>query len=61
MYRLLFSAVLARLPAEPAHRVGFGLIRWTAAVPGVSWLLCAWLTPEDPVLRVGLVGTAERH
>ena len=56
MYRLLFSAVLARLPAETAHRAGFGLIRWAAAVPGVSWLLRAWLTPADPMLRVRAFG-----
>jgi dihydroorotate dehydrogenase len=56
MYRLLFSVVLARLPAETAHRVGFGLIRWAAAVPGMSWLLSAWLTPADPVLRVQAFG-----
>jgi dihydroorotate dehydrogenase len=56
MYRLLFAAVLARLPAETAHRAGFGLIRWVAAVPGMSWLLRAWLTPQDPVLRVRAFG-----
>jgi dihydroorotate dehydrogenase len=56
MYRLLFSVVLARLPAETAHRVGFGLIRWAAAVPGMSWLLSAWLAPADPVLRVQAFG-----
>jgi dihydroorotate dehydrogenase len=56
MYRLLFSAVLARLPAETGHRVGFGLIRWAAAVPGMSLLLRTWLTPSDPVLRVRAFG-----
>jgi dihydroorotate dehydrogenase len=56
MYELLFSAVLARLPAETAHRVGFGLIRSAAALPGVSWLLRRWLTPADPVLRVQAFG-----
>jgi dihydroorotate dehydrogenase len=56
MYRLLFSFVLARLPAETAHRAGFGLIRWAEAVPGLSWLLRTWLTPADPVLRVRAFG-----
>ena len=56
MYRLLFSAVFARLPAETAHRVGFALIRWAAAVPGMSWLLRRWLAPRDPVLRVRAFG-----
>jgi dihydroorotate dehydrogenase len=56
MYKLLFSAVLGRLPAETAHRLGFGLIRGAAAVPGVSWLLGRWLAPGDPVLRVQAFG-----
>ncbi len=56
MYKLLFSAVFARLPAETAHRLGFELIRWAAAVPGLSWLLYRWLTPADPALRVQAFG-----
>jgi len=56
MYKLLFSAVFRRLPAETAHRLGFGLIRLAAAVPGVSWLLLSWLAPRDPVLRVQAFG-----
>jgi len=56
MYKLLFSAVFRRLPAETAHRLGFGLIRLAAAVPGVSWLLRSWLAPRDPVLRVQAFG-----
>jgi dihydroorotate dehydrogenase len=56
MYKLLFSAVFRRLPPETAHRLGFGLIRRAAAVPGVSWLLRSWLAPRDPVLRVQAFG-----
>ena len=56
MYKLLFSVVFRRLPAETAHRLGFGLIRCAAAVPGVSWLLLRWLAPRDPVLRVQAFG-----
>jgi len=56
MYKLLFSAVFERLPAETAHRLGFGLIRCAAAVPGGSWLLRRWLAPGDPVLRVQAFG-----
>jgi hypothetical protein len=56
MYKLLFSVVLGRVPAEDAHRLGFGLIRGAAAVPGVSWLLRRWLAPGDPVLRVQELG-----
>ncbi len=56
MYKLLFSAVFRRMPAELAHRVGFALIRGAAAVPGVSWVLRWWLAPRDPVLRVRALG-----
>jgi dihydroorotate dehydrogenase len=56
MYELLFSVVLWRIPAEPAHRLGFALIRAAAAMPGVSWLLRRLLAPADPVLRVHAFG-----
>ena len=50
MYDLLFSLVLRRMGAETAHRLGFGLIRGVAAIPGAGWLLRRWLAPADPVL-----------
>ena len=56
MYKLLFSVVFRRMPAELAHRVGFALIRGAGAVPGVSWLLQRWLAPRDPVLRLHALG-----
>jgi dihydroorotate dehydrogenase len=56
MYKLLFSVVFRRIPAETAHRLGFGLVRAGAAVPGVSWLLRRWLTSADQVLRVRAFG-----
>jgi dihydroorotate dehydrogenase len=56
MYKLLFSAVFRRMPAETAHRIGFALIRCAAAVPGCMWLLRRWLAPRDPVLRVRAFG-----
>ncbi|WP_422647195.1 quinone-dependent dihydroorotate dehydrogenase [Actinoalloteichus caeruleus] len=56
MYRLLFSLVLRRLPAETAHRVSFGLLRAICAVPGVRGLLRGWLVPRDPELRVRALG-----
>jgi dihydroorotate dehydrogenase len=56
MYKLLYALVLRRLPAEAAHRAGFGLIRAAAAVPGAGWLLRRWLVPADPVLRVRVFG-----
>jgi dihydroorotate dehydrogenase len=56
MYKLLFSVVFRRLPAETAHRLGFWFIRVVAAVPALGWLLRRWLTPTDPVLRVHAFG-----
>jgi dihydroorotate dehydrogenase len=56
MYRLLFSLVLTRLPAETAHRLAFALIRAVGAVPGLSGLLRRWLGPRDPVLRIQALG-----
>jgi dihydroorotate dehydrogenase len=56
MYELAYRALLRRLPAETAHRLGFGLIRAAAAVPGMAGLLRRWLAPRDPVLRVQALG-----
>jgi dihydroorotate dehydrogenase len=56
MYKLLFSVVFRRMPAEQAHRLGFVLIRAATAVPGVSWLMRRCLAPRDPVLRVSAFG-----
>jgi dihydroorotate dehydrogenase len=56
MYRLVFRVVLRRVPAETAHRGGFGLIRVAVRVPGAAWALGRWLGPRDPVLRVRALG-----
>lgn len=56
MYRLLFSILFGRLPAETAHQAGFGLLRAATAVPGLGWLLRRRLAPRDPVLRVQALG-----
>jgi dihydroorotate dehydrogenase len=59
MYRFLYRVVLRRVPAEAAHRGGFGLIRVfgaVTAVPGVASVLGRWLGPRDPVLRVRALG-----
>ena len=45
MYAVLFRLILARLDAERAHRVGFGLIRLAGAVPGVRAVLTSLLRP----------------
>jgi dihydroorotate dehydrogenase len=56
MYRVLFSVLVRHVPAETAHRLGFGLIRVAAAIPGLGALLRYWLMPRDPVLRVRTLG-----
>jgi dihydroorotate dehydrogenase len=56
MYRLLFSILFRRLPAETAHRLGFGLTRMVTAAPGLGGLLRRRLAPRDPVLRVRALG-----
>lgn len=56
MYRLLFSIFFRRVPAETAHRLGFGLIRVAAGTPGLGALLRRWLVPGDPVLRLHALG-----
>jgi dihydroorotate dehydrogenase len=56
VYGLLYRVVLRRVPAEAAHRGGFGLIRVAGAVPGAAWALGRWLGPRDPVLRVRALG-----
>lgn len=55
-YRLLFAAVFRRIDAERAHRLGFGVIRAVAAVPGAGRVLRAYLGPRDPALRVKALG-----
>src|ERR1700753_3862560 len=56
MYGLAYGTVLRRIPAEAAHRAGFGLIRLAGAVPGGPGLLRRWFGPHDPVLRVRALG-----
>jgi dihydroorotate dehydrogenase len=56
MYRAIYAVWLRRLPAEAAHRLGFGLIRAAATAPGVPWLLRRFLAPRDPALRVHALG-----
>ncbi|MBV9853894.1 MAG: quinone-dependent dihydroorotate dehydrogenase [Streptosporangiaceae bacterium] len=56
MYRVLYAAVLRRLPPETAHAAGFWLIRAAAGVPGGAWVLRRFLAPRDPVLRVRALG-----
>jgi dihydroorotate dehydrogenase len=56
MYRLVFSLILRRLPAETVHRMSFAGLRLLAALPGVLPLLRRVLGPRDPALRVHALG-----
>ncbi|MFL6057038.1 MAG: quinone-dependent dihydroorotate dehydrogenase [Actinoallomurus sp.] len=56
MYRLLFSLILRRLPAETVHRMSFAGLRLLAAIPGAPPLLRRVLGPRDPALRVHALG-----
>jgi dihydroorotate dehydrogenase len=56
MYRAIYAVALRRLPAETAHRLGFGVIRAAAGLPGLPWLLHRLLAPRDPALRVHALG-----
>ncbi|MEV5746196.1 quinone-dependent dihydroorotate dehydrogenase [Actinoallomurus sp. NPDC052308] len=56
MYRLVFSLILRRLPAETVHRMSFAALRLLGAVPGALPLLRRALGPRDPALRVRALG-----
>ena len=56
MYRVIYAAVLQRMPAEVAHRTAFWLIRGAAGVPGLAWAMRRVLGPRDPGLRVRALG-----
>jgi dihydroorotate dehydrogenase len=56
MYRLLFTTLLRRLPAETVHRLSFRALRVLAAVPGALPLIRRLFGPRDPALRVRALG-----
>jgi dihydroorotate dehydrogenase len=56
VYGVIYAVLLRRLPAEDAHRAAFWLIRATAGVPGLAWLLRQALGPRDRSLRVRALG-----
>ena len=55
MYQWVFVAVLSRIDAERAHRLGFRLLRAAVAVPGLAAVLRRRLAP-DPALAVQALG-----
>lgn len=56
MYRLLFSLVIARVPAETVHHLTIRGLRALQAVPGAAPLLRRLLVPRDPALAVRAFG-----
>ncbi|WP_242883509.1 quinone-dependent dihydroorotate dehydrogenase [Actinomadura litoris] len=56
MYRLLFSLVITRVPAETAHHLTLAALRAVQAVPGLAPLLRRVLAPRDPALAVRALG-----
>ncbi|MEO3825690.1 quinone-dependent dihydroorotate dehydrogenase [Actinomadura sp. B10D3] len=56
MYRLLFSLVIARVPAETVHHLTIRGLRAIQAVPGAVRLLRLLLVPRDPALAVRAFG-----
>ncbi|MFD0684212.1 quinone-dependent dihydroorotate dehydrogenase [Actinomadura fibrosa] len=56
MYRLLFSLVITRAPAESVHHLTLRALRAVQAVPGAVPLLRRLLAPRDPALSVRALG-----
>ncbi|GAA2398177.1 quinone-dependent dihydroorotate dehydrogenase [Actinomadura vinacea] len=56
MYRLLFSLVISRVPAETAHHLTLRGLRAIQAVPGAAPLMRRALAPRDPALTVRALG-----
>ncbi|QXJ22716.1 quinone-dependent dihydroorotate dehydrogenase [Actinomadura graeca] len=56
MYRLLFSRVITRVPAETVHHLTLRGLRAIQAVPGAAPLLRRVLAPRDPALAVRALG-----
>jgi len=56
MYRLLYSVLLRRLPAETVHRLSFRGLRAIEATPGAMRLVRRLCGPRDDALRVRALG-----
>ena len=55
-YRLIFSLLLVRFPAEGVHHFAFACLRFVMAIPGVKALSRWLLLPKDDALRVEAFG-----
>ncbi|MBC6457447.1 quinone-dependent dihydroorotate dehydrogenase [Actinomadura sp. HBU206391] len=58
MYRLLYSLLIVRIPAETVHRLTMTGLRLIGAVPGLAGLVRRRLGPRDPALAVTALGLA---
>ncbi len=58
MYRWLIRPLLFRLPAETAHSLSFGLLRWLHRVPGVAPLMRALWVERAPELELQVMGVS---
>ncbi|GAA4360987.1 quinone-dependent dihydroorotate dehydrogenase [Actinomadura sp. NPDC048032] len=56
MYRLFFSLVIARIPAERAHHLTLRALHAIQVVPGAVPLLRRLFVPRDPALAVRAFG-----
>lgn len=56
VYEVFFRHVLARIPAETAHHLGFAALRGALAIPGIEAALRRRLVPSDSTLRVRALG-----
>ncbi|WP_053231298.1 quinone-dependent dihydroorotate dehydrogenase [Sandaracinus amylolyticus] len=56
LYRWFLRPLLFLLPAETAHHLAFGALRFATAIPGVTAVLRALFRPRDPALRVDALG-----
>ncbi|ANY06304.1 quinone-dependent dihydroorotate dehydrogenase [Pseudonocardia sp. HH130630-07] len=56
MYDVLMRTVLRHLPSEPAHRMGFGVVRALGGAPVVGERTAERLVTTDPVLRTRVLG-----
>ena len=56
LYRALYTLLLTRIPAEPAHHLAFAALRWLMWLPGMKALSRALLRPADAALEVRALG-----
>ncbi|WP_226364658.1 quinone-dependent dihydroorotate dehydrogenase [Pseudonocardia sp. ICBG162] len=56
MYDALMRHVLRHVPSEPAHRMGFGVVRTLGTAPVVGERVAERFAPSDPVLRTRALG-----